>query len=350
MEIEAPRSQALDDATAALILQLQSGDIEELLSANKGKGRDGEFSDTNLAIATYQQELEAMSTILADRCMGKSLARAVINDAVLLNESLAEENAAARDRALAHSLAEVGAPSAAAEQTTAAYDLDDGFLARLAALYVPGCDNGRDSLGDTAHGNGPAAAESSAWAASREKTSNKASRHCTACDLTKPLFDVCQTPCGHFYCQECIQILFELSTTDETLFPPRCCREPIPLQSVKIYLNSTVVRIFEEKSIEFETSDRTYCSWPTCSLFIAAVNITDERASCKKCGTQTCTICKNNAHDGDCPEDIATQQALEAAREHGWQRCYNCRRLVELDVGCNHMTYVLLWKILSNRH
>jgi hypothetical protein len=33
---------------------------------------------------------------------------------------------------------------------------------------------------------------------------------------------------------------------------------------------------------------------------------------------------------------------LEAARENGWQRCNNCRRLVELDMGCNHMTFVLL--------
>lgn len=184
----------------------------------------------------------------------------------------------------------------------------------------------------------PAAAESSAWATSRKRTSSTTYRPCIACDSTKPLFAVCQTPCGHFYCQECIQTVFELSATDETLFPPRCCRETTPLQSVKIHLSSAVVQIFEEKSIEFRTSNRTYCSRPACSSFIAADKISGERALCGKCGTQTCTICKNNAHDGNCPQDIATQQVLETAREHGWQECYNCRRLVELDVGFNHIT------------
>jgi hypothetical protein len=39
---------------------------------------------------------------------------------------------------------------------------------------------------------------------------------------------------------------------------------------------------------------------------------------------------------------VALQQALDAAEEHGWQRCFNCRRLVELEIGCNHITLVRL--------
>ncbi len=338
MEIENHLPHELDDETATLILQLQSRDIEELMSVNKGKSRDGDVSDADLAVATYQQELQTMNVILADRCMGRSLTRAVVSDAALLNESLAEENAAARDRVLAHSLAQVSGPPVAPEQTTAAYDLDDGYLARLAAIYGSGWNNDSDALEDNVSSGDPAAAESSASATSRKRTPSTTHRHCIACDLTKPLFDVCRTPCGHFYCQECIQTIFELSATDETLFPPRCCRETIPLQSVKIYLSSAVVQTFEEKSIAFKTSNRTYCSLPACSSFIAADKINGERAMCGKCGTQTCAICKKIAHDGDCPQDIATQQVLETAREHGWQKCYSCGRLVELDVGCNHIT------------
>jgi hypothetical protein len=33
---------------------------------------------------------------------------------------------------------------------------------------------------------------------------------------------------------------------------------------------------------------------------------------------------------------------LQTADENGWQRCYSCRRLVELDLGCNHITFVSL--------
>ena len=232
-------------------MQLQIGDIEELLSAKKGKGRDGDISDADLALATYQQELQAGTTILADQCMGRSLARAVVSDAALLNESLAEENTAASDRALAHSLAGINAPTPTPET---ARDLDDGFLARLAALLGPDLANEGDGVEDTVQRDGPVRPESSAWAASRQNPSTTTHHRCIGCDLTKPLLDVCQTPCGHFYCQECIGALFELSAADETMFLPRCCRQTIPLQSVKICLTSTVVQKFEKKSIEFETS------------------------------------------------------------------------------------------------
>ena len=347
MGVDAPclhELDRIDDATASLILQLHNRDVEELLHASKGKGRDGEPSDADLAIATYQKELQEKNTVLADQRLARSLTQAVISDATLLRESLAEENAATEDRAFAHRLAGINAPSAVPEQRTADYTLDDGFLARLAALYVSGCNDDSDTSENMTNANSPAAAESSARAASRQKTSTAVHLQCTACDMEKPLFNIFQTPCGHHYCQECLQTLFELSTTDETLFPPRCCRQEIPFPSVKIYLSPALLHKFALKSIEFKTSDRTYCSRPACSSFIASVNITGERATCTACGTHTCTICKNNAHDGDCPEDTATQQLLETAREQGWQRCYNCRRLVELDVGCNHMVYAPLWK------
>lgn len=56
----------VDDATATLILQLQNRDIEELIHASKGKSRDGEPSDVNLAVAIHQYELQDLSTILTD--------------------------------------------------------------------------------------------------------------------------------------------------------------------------------------------------------------------------------------------------------------------------------------------
>ena len=335
MEVDTNRPYEPDDATATLILQLQSEDIEELLNGGKGKGRDDEISDAQLAAAAYQQELQTMITILSDRYMSKSLMRAVISDAALLNESLAEENTAVSDRALAHSLGGVN-PRSAISQNVSADELSDNFISRLAALYVNSVDG---SLEDAVVSESAAVAESSTWAASRPAIT--ASCHCIACNSLTPRSDVCQTPCGHLYCQECIQNLFKSSTADESLYSPRCCRQVISLSSVQIYLSPAAVQDFEKKSVEFETSDRTYCSRQTCSSFIPSEHITSERAECEECGTHTCTICKTSAHDGDCPQDVATQQVLEIAREQGWQRCFNCRRLVELEIGCNHMTYVL---------
>lgn len=326
----------VDDATAALILKLQDQDIEELLRARKGKGRDGEKLDADLAMATYQKELRDRIVILADRSMSQSLTRAIVSDATLLSESSAQEKTAVSDRALALRLAEGKAPAATSEQTTAEDALDDSIIARLAALYGLGRSEDETQDGDVA------GAESSAWAGSRKKPSAVVHRRCTACDSEKSLFDIFRAPCGHDYCKDCLSNLFQLATTDETLFPPRCCRQEIPLQLVKLYLSSTLFRTFEKKSIEFKSSNRTYCCQPTCSEFISSDDISGERATCTACGAHTCTICKNNAHVGDCPKDAAIQQTVEIAREQGWQRCYRCRRLVELDMGCNHITYVLL--------
>ncbi len=223
MEVDASPLYELDlvdDATATLIVHLQNRGIEELTHASKGKGRDAEPSDTDLAVAIYQQELQEMSTILADRCMGRSFTQAIISDAPLLRESVTEENAAARDRALAHRLAGIATPTAAPEQTIVGDTLDESFMARLAALYVSSKNDEGDVLENTMGGTGEAAAESSASAVSRQRPSPGAYRQCITCDLTKPLLDIFQTPSKHHYCQECLRTLFELLTTDETLFSP----------------------------------------------------------------------------------------------------------------------------------
>ena len=215
-----------------------------------------------------------------------------------LKESFTEENATARDRALAHRLVGIATPAAAPEQTIVRDALDESFMATLATLYVSCKNDEGDVSENTLGGTGEAAAESSTSTASRQKPLTGTYPQCIACDLTKPLLDIFQTPCGHHYCQECLRALFKLSTTDETLFPPRCCRQEIPLPSVKLYLSSALIDLFEKKSIEFKTSDWTYCSQPTCSSFITSVNISGDRATCTACGTHTCTICKNTAHDG----------------------------------------------------
>ena len=150
---------------------------------------------------------------------------------------------------------------------------------------------------------------------------------------------VARLPCRHEYCRECLDGLFEASMTDESLFPPRCCRQPIPVASVRLFLKLELVQEFARKTIEFGTPNRTYCHSPTCSTFIHPRNIDGESAYCDQCGRHTCVTCKAAGHTGDCPHDTALQQVLETAQDMGWQRCYSCRSVVELEHGCNHMTY-----------
>ncbi|KAK0642450.1 hypothetical protein DIS24_g9064 [Lasiodiplodia hormozganensis] len=168
--------------------------------------------------------------------------------------------------------------------------------------------------------------------------------HCVACLSDFPHFDVATLPgCRHHYCRNCLDELFRLSLTDETLFPPRCCRQPIPFDDVRDLLTGDTARDFERKRPELETTDRTYCHVPTCSTWIPPAEITDgdKVGTCPGCAARTCAACKGEAHDWgeqECLGDEATQTLLRAAGENGWQRCYNCRRFVELNTGCYHIT------------
>lgn len=68
--------------------------------------------------------------------------------------------------------------------------------------------------------------------------------HCEACGDDKNSEDVCQAPCNHGYC---LQDLFKTAITDESLFPPRCCRQPIPLEAVQMFLTSEISQDFVNK-------------------------------------------------------------------------------------------------------
>lgn len=230
-------------------------------------------------------------------------------------------------------------PPAIRPWVVSAAEMDEELLEKLSARYVASPAENDDT-------GGPAYADSEEESEQPLSTSFSGSyqyskkRRCTACQEFIDFSRVARAPCGHEYCEDCLRDLFKSSMTDESLFPPRCCSQSIPSVSVRIFLTSEIVHQFGKKKIEFETKDRTYCSSPTCSAFLNAENIEAERGTCPDCGTITCTMCKATAHGGDCPADVNLQLVLATAAENSWQRCYSCRRLVELDTGCNHMTCV----------
>ncbi|KAJ9669254.1 hypothetical protein H2201_000606 [Coniosporium apollinis] len=166
---------------------------------------------------------------------------------------------------------------------------------------------------------------------------------CVACADLKPYMDClvlrCQ-PEPHVYCLDCVVNLFKASISDTSLFPPRCCREPISIESARPFLAEDSIRTFEEKSLELSTPNPIYCCRPECSHFIPPSRIREDKASCPTCGIRTCTHCKKRAHKGFCSKDPSVEELLGVAKDRHWQRCYNCHAMVELTVSCNHITYV----------
>ncbi|CAM1504890.1 Fc.00g024810.m01.CDS01 [Cosmosporella sp. VM-42] len=306
-----------------LAIQFQREDLEELVNKQKGKEREDQVPDTNVAIDACRSELAVLESHLFDLRMCNSIAKAVRLDGKLISETIAADDQVAADRQFAQGLkANGGTPAAIPISDKPA--LDDEFISKLEALYL-GCPD-REFLEQP---------ESSAWAASRAPP--KASK-CISCQDEYSLTDVARCPCSHEYCRGCLALLFEASMKDETLFPPRCCTQPIPIDINRIFLPPELVGEFNAKKVELETIDRTYCHDATCSTFVPLQFIKGNVAHCVRCSKKTCSICKGASHQGECPQDPAFQEILRVATENGWQRCQPCGRIVELDQGCNHMT------------
>ncbi|KAL8936530.1 MAG: hypothetical protein Q9211_004139 [Gyalolechia sp. 1 TL-2023] len=161
---------------------------------------------------------------------------------------------------------------------------------------------------------------------------------CASCNDSVDYFAAVSAPCGHDYCSGCAKRLFTLSTKDESLFPPRCCQQPIPLAAVEVFLTAEFIQQFRKKCVEYTSVDKTYCPWSSCSAFIPPDKINGDIAVCPECSFWVCTMCKGATHQGrDCPKDRALHGVVALAKEKGWQRCYHCKRYVELKHGCNRI-------------
>ncbi|KAK8175100.1 hypothetical protein IWX90DRAFT_475043 [Phyllosticta citrichinensis] len=298
-----------DDQTAALIRRLQIEDIQDIHHASKGKSRERE-TDEEYALKLYLEELSAEANIATER----------------------------RDLRQAAALEELGQ----SQERPEAASSNDGFSdisqadwsssdLEFAPLYWNG--TSVQSHAGESSSRGPSSA------VNHKGKPSSIYQQCAACLEDKKHFECARTPCGHYYCADCIEHLFLDAVKDETLYPPRCCRTEIPLDSARKFLSMRTERDFMRKAPEWETKNRTYCARPKCSAWIRPHRIRNDLADCPSCRSRTCTICKAGAHgDRDCPQDKETQQLLEMGQDNKWQRCHQCRRLISLSSGCYHMT------------
>ncbi|CZT53001.1 related to ariadne-2 protein [Rhynchosporium secalis] len=151
--------------------------------------------------------------------------------------------------------------------------------------------------------------------------------------------------CGHRMCHSCLKRIFRLSVNDPAHMPPKCCTaDHIPLEHVDKLFNIDFKKNWNRKFQEFSTKNRIYCPARRCGEWIKPGNMHKDSngrkyGKCGRCKTKVCCLCNGKWHSGkDCPKDEETNRLLAQAKQAGWQRCYNCRTMVELKEGCNHMT------------
>lgn len=374
----------MDDESYSIALQLMLEDAQQL-AEGKGKQKEGTKSDTQVAFDLYAQEIQNALTIEVDHRLTTSIHQALRADANAISQMQHEERMARHDRQVALALSQgrvpppmppsIPPPPPAPEQVpeTSSVTVADANESlgkepsnvehvdpeeppkigdvdcprqsakgkELEAAPTQHTEdtrtegfNSHDEADDdvTLQGKPAKPGESSSWAASRQPPPTH--RPCTFCTEPTPELRMIRAPCGHECCYDCIEIIFTQATRDETLCPPRCCQQTIPIEQHSQILDQDLVNLYHAKQIEFSTKNRTYCHNTECGAFIKPGDV----GHCRSCGLYTCTSCNKAAHTGDCPKDSELLHVIELAEQKGWRRCAKCNAMVELSIGCNHIT------------
>ncbi|KAL4731630.1 hypothetical protein ACLX1H_000606 [Fusarium chlamydosporum] len=230
----------MDSSSTILALELQQQDLETWESSLKGKQRAGEKTDSEMALEACRNELNALAAHVSDQTLALSIARAVRTDGHAIEEAQATERQAARDHQIALNLSANPNPKVKRNATKKEKDeeeedemdsLDDELIAILQSMNLYE-DQER--------------AESSSWAASRKPSQT---RECIACGDQFPPLALSRSPCSHEYCRGCLVSLVQGSLKDESLFPPRCCGQHIPIKSGR-WFSPELVGKFKAKKLD----------------------------------------------------------------------------------------------------
>ena len=167
---------------------------------------------------------------------------------------------------------------------------------------------------------------------------------CLGCFEELSREEVVGMPCRHDYCKFCFQKLVDTSIQDEHQFPPKCCLQEIPRGVLKKNLSASNLATFDKKVLEYSipVGSRFYCARPECSKWIDTTRVKSQNGAlvCPYCRFGMCTTCRGPEHQAgqDCPQDFGLDATLQRAEKEGWQRCYSCKAMVELNTGCRHIT------------
>lgn len=334
---------SMDDATAAVFIRFQILDFQASAHADNGIVENAERWDNIVAMRQYEAELRSYSAH-----------RGLPSDELLVpepEEPRQEEEVVIENGVVVEDNGFISAMSQAAIQVGWALCLlpgyDTGLLASVISL----------PLSLLAVSSTPARQPpSSSWTESFNSTILNATdpveldfnartqkADCIVCSDSSLLAELYECPFPpspepHRWCEGCLEHLHRSALTDETLYPPRCCQHRFEVDNVEEHLTQELVEDFKAKREELDDDSRVYCHVSACSAYIAAGYRLGKAEYCPNHHNPTCTYCKNKMHKDDCPQDVGRQQVEKLAAQKGWQTCRSCNAIVDLDLGCNHMT------------
>jgi hypothetical protein len=326
----------LDDELAALTLQLE--ELGLVSKSGKGKHPVDHPPDFEVAFASFQADLEQHKTFLGDQKLAQSIGAAVHTDGDLIGDLTSEEIQSHEDHRFVLQLS-ANDPEIEAPPHSLVTGLPGGIEEWMSTVTGARAAQSVVDFSDDESNAGPSMTPAERQADTIKKLSMEF--QCVACTDRCPRSTMVNSKCGHRYCADCAKSLFMRSTKDEDLYPPKCCKQPIPLALVAKHMNDVELATFQLASVEFATQHRVYCSNVACGMFIVPddIDTSIQRALCSKCGTETCSACASGYHYGsDCPDDPSIRETRDLAQSLGWQTCQACNRVVQLRSGCNHIT------------
>ncbi|KEY67022.1 hypothetical protein S7711_04704 [Stachybotrys chartarum IBT 7711] len=121
---------------------------------------------------------------------------------------------------------------------------------------------------------------------------------CSVCHKTQRRDQITQVLCGHDFCRECLDTLFNDSLAPEALFPPHCCDQPIHLRSVESSLPMALCNDVGIKEAGCGLSKGVYCCESSCGRYIPPerIHYGASMAFCAYCRIVTCLCCKELYH------------------------------------------------------
>ncbi|KAI9652459.1 MAG: hypothetical protein M1829_001643 [Trizodia sp. TS-e1964] len=293
----------LDDESFALKLQLE--DIEVQRELQTGKWTENNAPDFALAFDDYEAELNKALSLVEDLKLAHSIARAVDSDAVAIEESAVEEAHSAQDRHYAISLNE-------GRNLPPQRPANPPDIPRLLAGQIDWDDvlpTGEPSV--SCAGSSSTATGSLAPYVLRQKAIfqrlPQLKVECSVCGDSVHPHAAVQLACNDRYCKPCLKSFFLRVTKDESLFPPKCHRQPIDISLIEADFSPDELATYKSAEQEFTSRERLYCADPACAKFIPMEQRTRDCASCAACGAGTCIHCKALEHGGACPEDKSSR-------------------------------------------
>ena len=146
--------------------------------------------------------------------------------------------------------------------------------------------------------------------------------------------------CECNYCAPCLRRCIRTGLRNEESWPPRC-HERLTEQDIRWTRRPGLLRLWSQLAVEWDSPApaRVYCSRSECAASIPRAGGEAGEVRCGACGEGTCGGCRRPWHPGlPCAEEEEEEELMDMMDEYGYASCNNCRRIVDLRDGCNHMT------------